>query len=44
MIDREETGKILETGDAICINCVENTLDTDIYEECPVRKLNDELQ
>lgn len=44
MIDREEAGRILEAVDVICINCVENTLDTDVCEKCPVRKLHDELQ
>lgn len=39
MKDFKEIDKILEAADLICINCVEDTLNKDICDNCPVRKL-----
>ena len=39
MKDFKEIDKILEAADLICINCVEDTLNKNICDNCPVRKL-----
>lgn len=43
-IGREEAGRILYEADVICMNCVEDTLNNDICDSCPVRKICDELE
>ena len=44
-VDREESGKILDAIDTVCINCVEDTLNNqDKCKDCPVRKLSESLE
>ncbi len=43
-IDREEAGKILEAVDVVCMNCREDTLNNNVCDNCPVRKMCNELE
>lgn len=43
-IDREEVGKILEAVDVLCMNCIEDTLHNNVCDNCPVRKMCNELE
>lgn len=43
-IDREEAEKILEAVDVVCMNCIEDTLNKNVCDNCPVRKMCNELE